>query len=422
MNPKQSSQQVADDTNDSPQPAAAQRLDTNTLDQSADLSAPDAKHQNQLLAFVLGMGTAGVTEGRDTPPAISLRPGRLKETGLSPTPVAKASVVCNGDTQSGKAAILRSNTPSPVLSVAGPPGMSGVALGFLKGMVQEKAPVAVNDDLVQGLRRDMRDELYVSLSSRYRRFVKALKFGQTLLTLFRMACVSLSLSRLTRSNVLGSSGASMAKQSPELQTAFAQRLEELLFKTSKSVEAYADSKTLDRRIKMVIAAMQKRKAKKDQPASAVSKSAISESVIQDQQPVASKVCRSALEQQKRDVLRKILGHDKMNRVFKVLAEIKLLQLGREVTEGKPYEPLPMCTRGGCSFSVPCPGDQKVPLVAKDLFFNTAIVSAYEKEPVERFSSLPWDQLLAQGEARLAAYHEWFRQRQAARNTQSFTTP
>jgi hypothetical protein len=209
----------------------------------------------------------------------------------------------------------------------------------------------------------------------------------------------------------------MAKQSPEMQGAFVQRLEELLFKTSKSVEAYADSKTLDRRLQVLIAAMQKRKAKKDQPASAASKSA-----IQDQQQVAPKGCRSTVEQQKRDALRKILGQDKMNRIFKVLAEIKLIQLGREVTEGKPYEPFPMCTRGGCSFSVPCPGDQKAPVVVRDLFFNTAIVSTYEKMPVERFSSLPWDQLLAQGEARLAAYHEWFRQRQADKNAQSFTMP
>jgi hypothetical protein len=129
---------------------------------------------------------------------------------------------------------------------------------------------------------------------------------------------------------MGSSGASTANQSPELQAAFVKRLEELLFKTSKSVEAYADTMTLDRRLQVLITAMQKRKAKMDQPASGASKSA-----IHDQQQAASKGRRSTLEQQKREVLRKILGQDKMNRIFKVVAEIKLIQLGRKSQRESP---------------------------------------------------------------------------------------
>ena len=99
----------------------------------------------------------------------------------------------------------------------------------------------------------------------------------------------------------------------------------------------------------------------------------------------------------------------MTRVFKVIAEIKLIQLGREVTAGKPYAPIPVCTRGGCSMMVPCQGDESVPPAVRNLFFKTAIVPAYEKSTAGQLAKLPWDRLLEQGESRLAAYHAWFKQ-------------
>lgn len=216
------------------------------------------------------------------------------------------------------------------------------------------------------------------------------------------------LRRLTKSNIPGNSA---AKQTPEMQSAFAKRLEELLFKTAKSVEAYSDSKTLDRRLKALMAAMQKRKARKAEPSAIQQKKQRSPS-----QSSSSKANGRAIqEQRKRNFLLRVLGKARMARVLKAIAEIKLIQLGREVTQGNPYAPVPLCTPQGCSFLVPCKGDQKAPLVVRDLFFNTAIVAAYEKTPAERLPSLPWDQLLVQGEARLAAYHKWYRQRQASMN-------
>lgn len=212
--------------------------------------------------------------------------------------------------------------------------------------------------------------------------------------------------RLTKSNLAGNGA---AKQSREMQSAFAGRLEELLFKTAKSVEAYSDSKTLDRRLKALMAAMQKRKARKAEPSATQQ--------TKERPPSRSSTSkatgRAMQEQRKRKVLFRLLGQAGMARVFKVIAEIKLIHLGREVTQGNPYAPIKMCTAQGCSFLVPCQGDQKVPQVVRDLFFNTAIVAAYQKTPAERLPSLPWDQLLVQGEARLAAYHKWLRQRQAS---------
>jgi hypothetical protein len=163
MNPKYQSQQVGDDTNDAAQPAPAQRLDTTTLNQIpkanvADLLAPQAGHRHQLLASVLGM--PGVPLGaadRRSSHSSSRRPVSPQETGLNPPPLAKAIAAWSASPQSGQADIRRSKTPSPVqLSRAGP---SGMALSFFKNIVQEKAAVTVNDNLVQGLRRDMRDEL-----------------------------------------------------------------------------------------------------------------------------------------------------------------------------------------------------------------------------------------------------------------------
>ena len=179
--------------------------------------------------------------------------------------------------------------------------------------------------------------------------------------------------RLTR----GGSGPNMALQSPAVQTAFAKRLEELLFKTSKSIEAYVDSKTLDRRLQSLLSVMQKRKARRDHPAA--------KSAIQKQQATSK-------GDRKRAILRSILGREKATRVHKVVAEIKLIQLGREVTAGKPYESDLSCTRFGCSFLVPCAGEHKAPQVVRDLFFHTSIVCTYEHTLIERFAALPWDQL------------------------------
>lgn len=194
------------------------------------------------------------------------------------------------------------------------------------------------------------------------------------------------------------------KQAPEMQTAFAKRLEEVLFKTSKSVEAYSDPKTLDRRLQRLLSAMQKRKAGKATGSSAVK-------AVQQKRRRSSLSIKSPQDLAKQEVLLRVLGQAKMTQVFKIIAEIKLIQLGRKVTAGNPYASIPQCTRHGCSVMIPCQGDEAVPPPVRNLFFKTAIIAAYEKSSAEQLPGLPWDQLLAQGEARLAAYHEWFQERQ-----------
>ena len=218
-----------------------------------------------------------------------------------------------------------------------------------------------------------------------------------------------SLKRLHKTS-LGGVGAS--KQSPQMQAAFAKRLEELLYRTSKSITDYSDASTLDRRLQGLMAAMQRRKAlslRGDSAATTTKKDrvTIGKGAVQ-KRPLT----KSPALVRKRAVLLKNLGRAKMLRIFKVVAEIKLIQLGREVTEGRPYSPIKECGPTGCSFHVPCPGYQKPPKVVRDLFFDNVIVSALEQSTPEKMETLPWDQLLAQGEARVAAYHVWFRKRQA----------
>jgi hypothetical protein len=204
-------------------------------------------------------------------------------------------------------------------------------------------------------------------------------------------------------------GGNAATSKPEVQAAFAKRLEEVLYKASKSIEEYSNQRTLDQRLQTILGRMQKRKATKTSPVAA---KATAVAAAAAKNPVSA---AKTVEQQKRDVLVRLLGRARMTQVFKIVTEIKLIQLGREVTEGKPFKPIKKCTSSGCSFSVPVPGDQKVPQVVRDLFFNTAIVAALEKTNPERLADLPWDELISQGQYRLRAYHDWYQERQAAKN-------
>ncbi|CAB9512674.1 expressed unknown protein [Seminavis robusta] len=396
MNPHQQPTLELGDS-DVPSAAPVQRLDVSVaapqqLSRAQALLIPPSR-QHELLSAVLSVGRPVGAEEAKSP--TGSRPNSPPQDRRNPPQLKKALSSWNAARQSQSAELSTAAKKPPMGGTCNintgraKPSSPGRALSFVMQRAQEvqrqalrtnpKANATVDASVVQALRRNMREEL---------------------------------LKRLTKSK-LGSGNSNMAKQSPEVQAAFARRLEEVLFKTSKSVEAYADSTTLDRRLKMLLAAMQNRKAKKEGGTGTLPAAA----APQPQKKAALKPG----EMKRREALRKTLGQVKMNRVFKVMAEIKLIQLGREVTEGKPYEPIPMCTKGGCSFSVPCPGDQKAPKVVRDLFFNTAIIAAYEKSSVALFPSLPWDALLAQGEARLAAYHEWYRQRQAAKNSRGFAS-
>lgn len=203
-------------------------------------------------------------------------------------------------------------------------------------------------------------------------------------------------------------GGNVTSANPQVQETFARRMEEFLYKSSKSVEQYADIKTIDKRLQALMSRMHQRRnttaTTKVGVASGAPPPAAAAGIKQ------RKRTDTPQEQRKREVLVKILGQAKMIQVFNIVAEIKLIQLGRDVTEGKPFKPIRKCTSSGCSFMVPMAGSQKVPQVVRDLFFNTAIVPALERTSPDHYASLPWDQLIAQGERRLKSYHEWYQRR------------
>jgi hypothetical protein len=60
-----------------------------------------------------------------------------------------------------------------------------------------------------------------------------------------------------------------------------------------------------------------------------------------------------------------------------------------------------CTGGACSR----PFQENFPFVVRNLFFDTALIDAFEKTPVQRISSLDWDDLIDTAEKNFKAYHE-----------------
>ena len=159
INPQCQSLQADDDSNDEAQVAPATESQLPRHYHLAQKSVPlSALDRQQLLASVLRMpgGSQAEVTARSSPS--SSRPNSPQETGQNPPALAKAIASWSVNQRNGKEAMPpRITIPGPILPRVGPTGM---ALSFVKKRAEEKkTAVAVSDNLVQGLRRDMRDEL-----------------------------------------------------------------------------------------------------------------------------------------------------------------------------------------------------------------------------------------------------------------------
>ena len=100
------------------------------------------------------------------------------------------------------------------------------------------------------------------------------------------------------------------------------------------------------------------------------------------------------KQNRTRILIRTLGVEKYARVQDLVGEIKL-EKNKKVTTMK-------CSGGVCS--IPFRGS--LPRVVPDLFFETALLDAFERSSLEKIAKFDWDVLMTNAEDNLRAYKVW----------------
>jgi len=154
----------------------------------------------------------------------------------------------------------------------------------------------------------------------------------------------------------------------------AQAFEERLYKTTPSFREHTDSKTLSSRIRLVTVALLRRRAKKNH-----------------------KLTRG-------HVLKQVLGEERCLEAAELVQEVKLLRLQRLARD------CPKCKDEACSISngknPPFEPQESIPVPIRSLFFNTALVQAFETTPTERIPQLDWDTMMEEARLNVQTYEEW----------------
>lgn len=146
-----------------------------------------------------------------------------------------------------------------------------------------------------------------------------------------------------------------------------------MFKTAPSFREYSDTKTLDSRLRLVLASLLRRRLKK-----------------------AQKVSRT-------DVLRQHLGEEGYRTLEQLVHEVKQLRLERLSRD------CAKCKRDGtCSIR---PGQNaffsgEVPQPVRELFFNTSLVQSFDYAPAEKISELDWSRMIEETRTNIQRYNEW----------------
>jgi hypothetical protein len=140
-------------------------------------------------------------------------------------------------------------------------------------------------------------------------------------------------------------------------------LEEMLYRSASSFDEYQDLSTLESRIRIVVMVKLQRRM----------------------QTKNSKAFRT-----------KVLQRCLQSNYLKASELVRAIQLAKNEKVATMK-----CTGGACSR----PFQENFPFVVRNLFFDTALIDAFEKTPVQRISSLDWDDLIDTAEKNFKAYHE-----------------
>jgi hypothetical protein len=154
------------------------------------------------------------------------------------------------------------------------------------------------------------------------------------------------------------------KDKDQVLKKLAKFLEQLLFQSSSSFAEYSDLSTLENRMRLELTVKLQRRL------------------------------TMSTKQKRTQILIQILGKKKFIRVKKLVATIKL-EKNKKVATMK-------CSGEVCS--IPFRGS--LPQVVRDLFFETALLDAFERSSLEKIAKLDWDVLMTNAEDNLRAYQVW----------------
>lgn len=161
---------------------------------------------------------------------------------------------------------------------------------------------------------------------------------------------------------------SEGKQRSENIPNMAKGLEQLLFQSAFSDTSHCDLSTLDERIRLLLTVTIQRRLKN----------------------------KSSNKRNRSQVLRKTLGKEKYFYIQNLVGDIRL-------QKNKKVATMKCCSEDGvCSI----PFRKTLPRPVRDLFFDTALMDAFERSPLENVNKVNWDGLVKDAEENLQAYRNW----------------
>ena len=104
------------------------------------------------------------------------------------------------------------------------------------------------------------------------------------------------------------------------------------------------------------------------------------------------------------MLKKVLGEERCLEAAELVQEVKLLRLKRLARNCPGYKGKPGCISDGKN--PPLEKQESVPAPMRSLFFNTALVQAFETTPTERIPQLDWDTMMEEARLNVQTYEEW----------------
>ena len=117
------------------------------------------------------------------------------------------------------------------------------------------------------------------------------------------------------------------------------------------------------------------------------------------------------EQNRGLFLQELLGEEKFNHVLAAVQEIRTLRLN---TASVGCINSSACIRANNSGSMRLyhPSlPRKIPDPVKNLFFRNRLVQAMDHAPMDKLSTLDWDDLLLEAQGHIQEYQTWSRQQQ-----------